>query len=222
MLVATAQENKSKIDLTTPVERIYYEPLTTLKVGEAVLVHPMATDSLDLANVHLICDQAEANREGDDFVVIAKQAGEITLRFYDYSIIEKPVLVETKTLMAIADFSYFPKASLNGKTSGHITHSELLHADELKMLNLSKDKMLEEFSSLRITGFKMSIFAKGKDPVLDILSDGTKLTPEMKGWIKDSPKGAKVYFEYIKAVLNSSSSQTTRSLPPLVFVLVDD
>ena len=220
-MAAMAQETKPKIELTTPVERVVYEPLSRLYVGEAILIHPSSDGSVDLKNVRIISEQAEVSREGDDFVIIAKQAGEITLRIYDFSVIEKPVLIETQKVMAAVSYFYAGvSASLNGKTGGRITHAEIIDETELKILSPPDDGSKD--ASEEIVSYMMSVFHKERDPVLNIQSEGSKLTPEMKAVIKESPKGAKIYFEYVKARSGSSDDNSTRSLPPLSFVLADD
>jgi len=219
---AIAQETKAKIELTTPVEHIVYEPLSKFFVGEAILVRSSTDGSLDLKNVRILSDQAEVSKEGDDFVVIAKKAGEITLRLYDFTVVEKPVLIETKTITAFATIPAGSlAASLNGKTGGRITHDEIINAVGMKLLNPESggdrvDKTVE------IVSFTMSVFHKERDPVLNLRSDGSKITSEMKALLKESPRGSKVYFEYVKAGNPNSDDHSMRSLPPLAFVLADD
>ncbi|MEO5572137.1 MAG: gliding motility protein GldM [Bacteroidia bacterium] len=67
----------------------------------------------------------------------------------------------------------------------------------------------------RITGFKITVVKRGKDPV-EMDSNSNLLTQAMKDQILSAPLGTKIYFEYIKATL---PDKTTRSLNPLNFVL---
>jgi len=71
----------------------------------------------------------------------------------------------------------------------------------------------------KVTGFKMSIFGKGRDPILDKESNGSQLTQEMRDLILRARPGDKVFFEYIKAKMATGSDQSTRSLPPLSFTI---
>jgi len=65
----------------------------------------------------------------------------------------------------------------------------------------------------------MSIFRKGKDPVLDKESSSSQLTQEMRDLITATRPGDKVYFEYIKAKMASGNDQSIRSLPGLSFTI---
>lgn len=71
----------------------------------------------------------------------------------------------------------------------------------------------------KVTSFKMSIFGKGKDPVLDMPSENNQLTQAMRDQLSKARPGDKVYFEYIKARMASGSDQSIRSLPSLSFTI---
>lgn len=71
----------------------------------------------------------------------------------------------------------------------------------------------------RVTSFKMSIFGKGRDPILDLPSENNQLTQVMRDQLQKARPGDKVYFEYIKARMASGSDQSIRSLPGLSFTI---
>ncbi len=81
--------------------------------------------------------------------------------------------------------------------------------------------MLENFDFelfFRITGFKMTIAGKGKDP-LEFETQGNQLTQPMRDQLAKSRPGDKVFFEYIKAKMATGADQSTRSLSPMAFTI---
>jgi hypothetical protein len=71
----------------------------------------------------------------------------------------------------------------------------------------------------KVTGFQMSIFGKGKDPIIGKESPDSRLTQEMRDLIQKARPGDKIFFEYIKAKMATGSDQSTRQLPPLSFTI---
>ena len=67
----------------------------------------------------------------------------------------------------------------------------------------------------KITGFRMSMYPKGKDPV-ELDATDNRLTPKMQDAIRSGKVGDKVYFEYIKGSMPDNSKP---SLSPIGFVL---
>lgn len=70
----------------------------------------------------------------------------------------------------------------------------------------------------KITGFKMSIFAKGKD-LIEYESTNNQLTQQMRDAIAKLRAGDKVFVEYIKAKMATGADQSTRSLSPMAFTI---
>ena len=71
----------------------------------------------------------------------------------------------------------------------------------------------------KVTSFQMSIFGKGRDPIIGKEGSGSQLTAEMRELIQRARPGDKIFFEYIKAKMATGSDQSTRSLPPLSFTI---
>ncbi len=70
----------------------------------------------------------------------------------------------------------------------------------------------------KITGFKMSIFAKGKD-LIEYETTGNQLSQPMRDAIAKLRAGDKVFIEYIKAKMATGADQSTRSLSPMAFTI---
>jgi gliding motility-associated protein GldM len=70
----------------------------------------------------------------------------------------------------------------------------------------------------KITGFKMTIVRKGKDPY-EKEAAGNQLTQEMKETVGALRPGDKIYFEFIKAKMATGADQSTRNLSPMSFVI---
>ncbi|MBL0065862.1 MAG: gliding motility protein GldM [Bacteroidetes bacterium] len=70
----------------------------------------------------------------------------------------------------------------------------------------------------KITGFRMAISGKGKDPQ-DFESTGNQLTQQMRDALAKSRAGDKVFFEYIKARMATGADQSSRNLSPMSFVI---
>ena len=70
----------------------------------------------------------------------------------------------------------------------------------------------------RITGFKMTIVRKGKDPY-EKETTGNQLTQEMRDMVASTRPGDKIFFEYIKAKMATGADQSTRTLSPMAFTV---
>ena len=70
----------------------------------------------------------------------------------------------------------------------------------------------------KITGFRMSIFAKGKD-LIEYETTGNQLSQPMRDAIGKLRAGDKVFIEYIKAKMATGADQSTRSLSPMAFTI---
>ena len=91
----------------------------------------------------------------------------------------------------------------------HITKSELLRAGKLSVIYFPSYDLTKHV----IASYSMSVFQKGKDPILDIPSNGDDFTPTMISVLNTVRWGDKIYFERIIEKMDSSG--TLRSLPPL-------
>ena len=81
--------------------------------------------------------------------------------------------------------------------------------------------LLENFDFelfFRITGFKMTIVRKGKDPY-EKETTGNQLTQEMRDLVASTHPGDKIFFEYIKAKMATGADQSTRTLSPMAFTV---
>ncbi len=70
----------------------------------------------------------------------------------------------------------------------------------------------------KITGFKMTIVRKGKDP-FEKETTGNQLTQEMRDMVAGTRAGDKIFFEYIKAKMATGADQSTRTLSPMSFTV---
>ena len=70
----------------------------------------------------------------------------------------------------------------------------------------------------KITGFRVSIIAKGKD-LIEYESQGNQLSQPMRDAIAKLRAGDKVIVEYIKAKMATGADQSTRSLSPMSFTI---
>jgi len=70
----------------------------------------------------------------------------------------------------------------------------------------------------KITGFKVTIVRKGKDPY-EKETTGNQLTQEMRDQVAATRSGDKVFFEFIKAKMATGADQSTRTLSPMAFTI---
>ncbi len=108
-----------------------------------------------------------------------------------------------------------PVATANGTY-----HSGPINKDILSVSNIIP--VMEGFDFklyYAVTGFKMTVVQKGKDPIMDLSSDNSQLTDKMRNAIKSLHPGDKVYIEYIKARMTSGTDLGPRSLEPLSFTI---
>jgi hypothetical protein len=98
---------------------------------------------------------------------------------------------------------------INNKSGGPITQSELLESSGLKLTSAADS--LFQISSFRLTRIK-----QGEDPVEESNKSNGELTDAMKSIIKNTKKGDKIYFEYIKC---KGIDGTIRSMPALSFII---
>ncbi|MBK5286254.1 MAG: gliding motility protein GldM [Bacteroidia bacterium] len=104
-----------------------------------------------------------------------------------------------------------PIAMLAGSKGGPISKSTL--AAQSAIIPVMENFDFELFP--RITGFRMSMYPKGKDPI-EIDSQDNKLTTKMQDAIRNGRVGDKVYFEYIRGKMPDGTSP---SLSGIGFVL---
>lgn len=116
-----------------------------------------------------------------------------------------------------------------GKKSGStITRKEFLTDSTIHYNNENRAASY----SYELVSFKITIIQKGKDPILDIYSDGNKIPQQVRDLIKDMPAGSKVFFEYIRAKIEAApvngndipkaTDLGTRPLEPMSFTIVDE
>src|SRR5258706_12519667 len=86
-----------------------------------------------------------------------------------------------------------PIAMIAGSKGGPISKAVL--ASQAAIIPVMENFDFELFP--RITGFRMTMYPRGKDPV-EIDSPDNKLTSKMQDAIRSGRVGDKVYFEYIK------------------------
>ncbi|MCC7233398.1 MAG: gliding motility protein GldM [Bacteroidia bacterium] len=106
-----------------------------------------------------------------------------------------------------------PVATIAGKKEGVINKSVLMAGTLIPQLENFDFELF-----FRITGFKMSVVGKGRDP-MEFETQGNQLTPNMREALSKSRAGDKIYFEYIKARMDKSADQSTRSLSPMSFTI---
>ena len=70
----------------------------------------------------------------------------------------------------------------------------------------------------KITGFRMTIVRKGKDP-FEKEATGNQLSQDMRDEIAKARAGDKVFFEFIKAKMATGADQSTRTLSPMAFTI---
>jgi gliding motility-associated protein GldM len=70
----------------------------------------------------------------------------------------------------------------------------------------------------KITGFKMTIVRKGKDPY-EKEAVGNQLSQEMRDQVAALRTGDKIFFEFIKAKMATGADQSTRNLSPMSFTI---
>ncbi|MBK8362887.1 MAG: gliding motility protein GldM [Bacteroidetes bacterium] len=106
-----------------------------------------------------------------------------------------------------------PVATISNSKGGPINKSMLAAGTLIPQLENFDFELF-----FKITGFKMSIFAKGKD-LIEYESTGNQLTPQMRNAIAKLRAGDKVFIEYIKAKMATGADQSTRSLSPMAFTI---
>jgi len=100
-----------------------------------------------------------------------------------------------------------------------ISKSELIEAGKLSAIYF-KAVAIAMDSTYEIKSYKVSIFAKGRNPDLDMSSYTDSIPARILERIKTYEPGAKVFFEYVKAG-KRNISRSMDSLPPLSIVLTD-
>lgn len=108
-----------------------------------------------------------------------------------------------------------PVATANGNYRSGPINKDILAASNIIPLMENFDFKLY----YTVTGFKMTVIQKGKDPILDIPSDNNQLSEKMRSLIKGLRPGDKVYFEGIKARMTSGTDLTPRTLESLSFTI---
>lgn len=104
-----------------------------------------------------------------------------------------------------------PVAMIAGSKGGSISKSTL--AAQSAIIPVMENFDFELFP--KITGFRMSLFKKGADPI-EIDATDNRLTTKMQDEIRKAKVGDKVYFEYIKGSMPDGSRP---SLSTVGFVL---
>jgi gliding motility-associated protein GldM len=104
-----------------------------------------------------------------------------------------------------------PIAMIAGSKGGSISKATL--AAQSAIIPVMENFDFELFP--KITGFRMSMYPKGKDPV-ELDATDNRLTSKMQDAIRSGKVGDKVYFEYIKGNMPDGSKP---SLSPIGFVL---
>ncbi|MFZ7115775.1 MAG: gliding motility protein GldM [Bacteroidota bacterium] len=106
-----------------------------------------------------------------------------------------------------------PVATISNSKGGPINKSMLAAGTLIPQLENFDFELF-----FKITGFKMSIFAKGKD-LIEYESTGNQLTQPMRDAIAKLRAGDKVFIEYIKAKMATGADQSTRNLSPMAFTI---
>ena len=96
-----------------------------------------------------------------------------------------------------------PVAMIAGSKGGPISKSVL--AAQSAIIPVMENFDFELFP--RITGFRMSLYKKGSDPI-EIDATDNRLTSKMQDEIRKAKVGDKVYFEYIKGSMPDGSRPT--------------
>jgi gliding motility-associated protein GldM len=105
-----------------------------------------------------------------------------------------------------------PVAMIGGSKGGSISKSAL--AAQSAIIPVMENFDFELFP--RITGFRMTMYQKGKPDPIELDSPDNKFTQKMLDAIRSGRVGDKVYFEYIKGAMPDGSKP---SLSPIGFVL---
>jgi gliding motility-associated protein GldM len=105
-----------------------------------------------------------------------------------------------------------PVAMIGGSKGGTISKSAL--AAQSAIIPVMENFDFELFP--RITGFRMTMYQKGKPDPVELDSPDNKFTQKMLDAIRSGRVGDKVYFEYIKGSMPDGSKP---SLSPIGFVL---
>ncbi len=122
-------------------------------------------------------------------------------------------------VMPMGEFKYRvkrvpdPVATISNSKGGPINKSLLAAGTLIPQLENFDFELF-----FKITGFKISIFAKGKD-LIEYESPGNQLTQPMRDAIAKLRAGDKVFIEYIKAKMATGADQSTRNLSPMAFTI---
>jgi hypothetical protein len=116
-----------------------------------------------------------------------------------------------------AQVSNKEKLCVSGKTSGSITKKEFL-ADST--IHFCPNDSLYPYK-YKIVSFKITSIQKGKDPILDIPSEGNLIPDRVKKLIAESEQGTKIYFEFVKGVPLGGKDKSMRQIEPVTFTLSD-
>jgi hypothetical protein len=108
-----------------------------------------------------------------------------------------------------------PQATLNGMYHGGPVSKEILSSSNVIPVMENFDFKLYYV----ITGFKMSIYGAGKEPVLDLPSDGNQFSEKMRSTIRSLRTGDKVFIDMIKVRMTCGTDMGLRNLEPLMFIV---
>jgi hypothetical protein len=97
--------------------------------------------------------------------------------------------------------------------------SELLNAGKLSAIYYRSFQM--DSTEFEIKSYKVSVFAKDRDPAMDMVSYSDSIPARILERIKTYAAGSKVFFEYVKAI-KINSGPNLHSLPPLSVTLTGD
>ena len=95
-----------------------------------------------------------------------------------------------------------------------ISRSELLRAGKLSAIYFE----LADTGKYKILSYKMSVFAKARNPVMDLPSyNKDEFSKRMIETIQKAPVAAKIFFEYVKAW-----TYKWISFPPITVIIIAD
>ena len=136
--------------------------------------------------------------------------------------------MKTKLILA---FFICAMLSVSVFAQGNATQNEptpiLKHDIGITREKLLQTKTVEDLldgfpkNDYEVIVYKLTIVEKGEYPV-EFEGHGNKLSDKMKEKIKLIPGGSLLYIEYVKGELkNSHDGSSTRSFPPVSYVLVE-
>jgi|GEM_PF-4297498 len=96
--------------------------------------------------------------------------------------------------------------------------NELLNAGKLSAIYYRAVQM--DSTLFEIKSYNVSIFGKERNPDLDLPSSSDSIPARILERIKASDAGAKIFFEYVKAI-KVNSGPTLHALPPLSIQLTE-